>query len=106
MARLLATYNLQFPIIRETRSASNGEEHEETLKPEGFCVEIKRPRAKDVRLMDNYEGQEIGGSMALLARISNLDEGEVDLLDAADLGELGNLLAAVSGNGPKTGEAA
>ena len=44
--------------------------------------------------------------MALLARISNLDEGEVDLLDAADLGELGNLLAAVSGNGPKTGEAA
>ena len=105
MSRTLATYNLKFPIIRETRD-TEGEEHEEVLRPAGFCVTVKRPRAKDVKIMDDFDGRDISGSMALLVRISNLDAEQVDLLDSDDLGALGNLLNSVSGNGPKTGESA
>lgn len=105
MSRILATYNLKFPIIRETRS-SEREEQEEVLRPAGFCVVVKRPRAKDVKIMDDFDGRDISGSMALLARISNLDSEEVDLLDSDDLGALGNLLNSASGNGLKTGESA
>lgn len=100
---LLATYNLKYPIILATRDGQTGAVREETLRPEGFEVVINRPRAKDIRMMDNYAGREIAGSMALLTNISNLDEREVDLLDAADLGELGNLLNEVSANGQTTG---
>jgi hypothetical protein len=46
---------------------------------------VKRPRAKDLKIMDQYAGREIAGSMALLARVSTLSEEEVELLDADDL---------------------
>lgn len=105
MARIMARYNLKFPIIRETRTTT-GEELEETLRPEGFCVLLKRPRGKDVKMMDEYEGRQIAGSMALLARITNLSEDEIELLDADDLGELGNLLNGGSESGPTTGPSA
>ncbi len=103
MSRTLATYNLKHPIVRETRDAHSGQESAEELKPEGFCVVVNRPRAKDVKIMDQFEGREIGGSMALLARISNLSDEEVELLDADDLAELGNLLNKASVSGQKTG---
>ncbi len=103
MSRTLATYSLKRPIVRETRDAHSGQENEEELKPEGFCVVVNRPRAKDVKIMDQFEGREIGGSMALLARISNLSDEEVELLDADDLAELGNLLNKASVSGQKTG---
>ncbi|MGE4302441.1 MAG: phage tail assembly protein [Novosphingobium sp.] len=103
--RTLATYNLKHAIIRETRDAA-GEEHEEELKPEGFCVVLKRPRGKDMRIMDRYPDQEIAGSFAMLAKISNLSDEEIDLADMADLEELGNLLGKVEGSGQKTGPTA
>lgn len=103
--RVRGTYNLQFPIIRETRDGE-GVEHEEVLKHAGFCVVLKRPRGKDMKIMDDFEGREISGSMALLTRISNLSAEEVELLDADDLGELGNLLAKASPSGQPTGDPA
>lgn len=102
MSRVLATHSLRFPIIRETRDAQ-GEEHEEVLRHAGFTVVVKRPRAMDLKVMDDFEGREITGSIALLARVSNLTAEEVDLLDAEDMGELGNLLGAASPNGQTTG---
>jgi len=105
VSRVLATYSLRWPIVRETRDAQ-GEEHEEVLRPAGFTVVVKRPRVKDVKIMDRYEGQEITGSMALLERVSNLSGEEVDLLDAEDMSELGNLLGEASANGQTTGPTA
>ena len=113
MSKTLATYRLQFPIVRETRDPE-GVVNEEELRPAGFCVVIRRPRAKDLRIMDDfgereidgvkYAARELAGSIALLARVSNLSDEEAELLDAVDLGELGNLLGGVSGRGQTTGE--
>jgi hypothetical protein len=102
MTRILATHPLKHPIIRETRDA-DGNEHEEELRPVGFVVQVRRPRAKDMRTIDGFEGREIAGSIALIARLSNLSEEEADLLDAEDLGELGNVLGEHAPNGPTTG---
>ncbi|WP_374410641.1 phage tail assembly protein [Novosphingobium colocasiae] len=100
MSRIFATHSLKYPLVRETRDAE-GNEREEELKPAGFSVILRRPRGKDMRIMDRFEGQEIGGSIALIARISNLTEEETELLDAEDLGELGNVLggSAAAGRG-------
>lgn len=106
MSRALGTYILKFPIIRETRSAENGEVSEETLREAGFCVVLKRPRAKEVRIMDQYPDREISGTIVVLARISNLSEEEVELLDADDFGELGNLLGKNGPGGQTTGQPA
>jgi hypothetical protein len=76
------------------------------LRDVGACIVVKRPRAKDLKIMDQYAGREIAGSMALLARVSTLSEEEVELLDADDLGELGNLLGKASPNGQPTGQPA
>lgn len=103
--RTLATYKLQFPIIRETRDQS-GEEHEEVLREAGFCVVLKRPRGKDMKILDKYEGQDVTGSLALLGRISNLTDEECDLLDMVDVEALGNLLTKASPPGRTTGETA
>lgn len=103
MSRTLATYKLRFPIVRETRDAEGGE-HEEELRPAGFCVVLKRLRGKDMRIMDQFPDQEIAGSFALLAKISNLSADEIDLADAEDLEELGNLLAKAKPSGQTTGK--
>lgn len=106
MSRTLGTYKLKFPIIRETRDASDGEVREETLREAGFCVVMKRPRAKDLRVMDQYADREIAGSIVMIAKISNLSEEEVELLDGEDLGELGNLLGKSAPGGQTTGQPA
>ncbi len=105
MSRVLGTYALKYAIVRETRTA-DGETHEETLKPAGFQVVVKRPQARHMKLMDSYQDREIHGSIALLAQISNLDTDELDLIDADDFGALGNLLGGANENGQRTGGAA
>jgi hypothetical protein len=102
VSRVLATYALRHPIVRETRDAE-GNEHEEELRPAGFIVVIKRPRAKDMRALDKF-GDGVGGSIAIIARLTNLSDEEADLLDAEDFGELGNVLDEHAPNGPTTGE--
>lgn len=99
MSQYFATYQLKHAIVRVTRAAGESEPREEELKPAGFSVCLRRPRATDLKVMDEFEGREIAGSLALLARVSNLDSSEVDLLDFEDFGELGNLLSQPSENG-------
>lgn len=100
--RTFATYKLQFPVIRETRD-HEGNEHEEELRPAGFCVVLKRPRGKEMLLMDKFQDQPVAGSFAMLAKISNLSSEELELADMVDLEELGNLADKVKPNGPATG---
>lgn len=98
----VGSHRLKYAIIRESR-AGDGSITEDVLKPVGFEVVVMRPRARDMKIMDKYAASPITGSMVMLANISNLDEEEVELLDAEDMGALGNLLSAADVNGLPTG---
>lgn len=99
----LGTYKLKHAIVLETKSAETGDVREEELKPAGFCVVLRRPKAKDLRVMDAFEGRDIAASMAMLERISTLDTIEIENLDAEDMAELGNLAAKAAEPSPPTG---
>lgn len=99
------TYTLRQPITRLTRT-TDGIEHEEELRPAGATIVLRRPKAKDLMLSDRYPGRPVELSMVLIERISNLDADAVAEMDAEDLAALGELVAAFTPNGPKTGETA
>lgn len=101
MSRTLGTYKLAHAIELETRL--EGETKVDELKPAGFCVVMKRPKAKDMRVYDQYEGQDISALLAILPRITNLDVQAVENLDAEDMGELGNLFGKYAPAGRETG---
>lgn len=46
---------------------------------------IRRPRAKDLRKMDNSKGGDIGKGLALLVDLSRRAATEIDELDSADV---------------------
>lgn len=99
------TYTLRQPIVLETRGP-DGELSEEVLKPAGATIPLRRPKAKDLRVIDRYDGQPIAMTLALIERISPLDNIEIDNLDAEDLTELGESLAGFMPSGQKTGQTA
>lgn len=99
---IIGRHRLKYAIIRIS-VASDGQENEDILKPAGFEVVVNRPLARDMKVMDKYEDRPITGSMVMLAGISNLDAEEIDLLDAEDMGALGNLLSVENTTGLKTG---
>ena len=103
--RTLGSYKLTQPIVLETRAA-DGEAREEELKPAGFCVVLRRPRAKDIKVFDDHGDRSIAAVMALLVRISNLDGIEVENLDRDDLEALGNLASGPGRGGQPTGTTA
>lgn len=99
----LGTHTLRHAIEIVTRDASSGAENFETLKPAGFSVAMRRPKAKDLKLVDSFDGKEIAGSIAMIAALTTLDPLEVENLDAEDFAALGNLLAEAMPSGPPTG---
>lgn len=101
MSRTLGTYKLKHCIELETRL--EGETKVDELKPAGFCVVMKRPKAKDMRVFDQHEGQDISALLAILPRITNLDVQAVENLDAEDMAELGNLFGEHAPDGRTTG---
>lgn len=106
MARTLGTHSLAHPIVMESKAAGNEAVNEEQLKPAGFCVVLNRPKAKDLKVFDNYGEEPIQGVIVLLTRISNLDQIEVDNLDGEDFSKLGNLLERFVPRGQPNGDAA
>ena len=100
--RRLQPYVLLHAIVLETRAGDDVKEEE--LRPEGFTVTLRRPKAKDLMLMDDFSGRPIAGTMAMLERISNLDKNEVANLDGEDMANLGERLETFSASGPPTGE--
>jgi hypothetical protein len=58
-------------------------------------LKIRRPKAKDMRLLErvqNEGGGDIAASLALLAAINDLPETAIDELDAEDVLELSGVL--------------
>lgn len=99
----LGSHTLRHPIVVTTRDAGSGDEKDETLKPAGFTVSLRRPKGKDLRIVDRFGDQEVAATLAMIAALSNLDELEVENLDSEDVSALGNLLAAAMPSGPPTG---
>ena len=104
MSQLVHT--LLYPIIAETKPAGSTEVVAEELKPAGFTVVLRRPKAKDIRAFDKHGDAEIAGVIELIISCSNLSQIEVENLDADDFGQLGNLLAPRSPGGLLTGGSA
>lgn len=100
---MLATYALKHAIVRETRASGETETREEELKPAGFLVILRRPKAKDLRAFDRHGEALMAATEEMLTRISQLSTEEVAELDAEDFGELGNLLGGPPASGLPTG---
>ncbi len=96
------TYTLQHPIILSTRSA-DGAEREEELRPAGATIVLRRPKGKDMRVVDQFEGQNVAITLALIGKLTNLDAQEVENLDAEDMAGLGELVGGFVPSGRKTG---
>ncbi|MCL9999235.1 MAG: phage tail assembly protein [Erythrobacter sp.] len=100
------THTLLFPIVIEKKHPVTHEIEIEELKPAGFTVTMRRPKAKDMRAFDRHGDAEIAGVIELIIACSNLGTIEVENLDADDFGALGNLLAPKSPGGQQTGTSA
>lgn len=96
------TYTLKQPITLVTRSVED-EEREEILKPAGQTIPLRRPKAKDLRVVDQFPEQSVAITIALIGKVSSLDAQEVENLDAEDMAGLGELLAGFMPDGRKTG---
>lgn len=101
--RILGTHTLLHPIELETLRAGEAEPVVEVLKPAGFCVTLRRPKAKDMLVFDRHGDSLVAATSDMIERISNLDSIMVANLDAEDFEELGNLLGKNKRSGPATG---
>lgn len=96
------TYTLKHPILLTTRS-TEGVESDEELRPEGATIVLRRPKAKDMRVVDKFEGENVAITLALIERLTNLDAQQVENLDAEDMAGLGELVADFLPSGRRTG---
>lgn len=96
------TYKLKHAITLTTRS-TEGIESEEELSPEGATIVLRRPKAKDMRVVDKFEGENVAITLALIERLTNLDAQQVENLDAEDMAGLGELVADFLPSGRRTG---
>jgi hypothetical protein len=104
MANMMHT--LLHPIVIEKKLPGSEEIVEEELKPAGFTVTMRRPKARDLKAFDRHEDAEIAAILDMIAACSNLSVIEADHLDATDFAALGNLLDPRGRNGQATGQPA
>lgn len=99
-------HTLLHPIVIEKKVPGSDEIVQEELKPAGFTVTMRRPKAKDLKAFDRHGEAQITASIEMIASCSNLSMIEAENLDAEDYGALGNLLDPLGRNGPATGDPA
>lgn len=100
------SHTLRHPIVIEKKLPGSDEIVEEELKPAGFAVTMRRPKAKDIRAFDRHGDAEIAAVIELIISCSDLNSIEAENLDADDFGAMGNLLAPKSASGQQTGGSA
>lgn len=99
-------HTLLHPIVIEKKVPGSEEIVQEELRPAGFTVAMRRPKAKDMRAFDRHADAEIAAVIDLIVACSGLSIIEAENLDADDFGALGNLLAPKSPGGQQTGTSA
>lgn len=55
-------------------------------------VTLRRPKAKDFRLMGKQSGTDVDKSLWLIGALSGLPSGSTDQIDAADMAEFGEVI--------------
>lgn len=95
------THTLLHPIERETEV--EGQTSTEQLRPAGSVITVRRPKARDVKIASKRAKDDIDLAIAMIARLTDLDEDEAEHLDLEDFEALGELAMPSSANGPKTG---
>jgi Phage tail assembly chaperone proteins, E, or 41 or 14 len=93
MVRGEQDFALKHPI---TRQVGGQEEVIDT-------VTLRRPVAKDMRLIDNFQSRPIALVLAMIEQLSGLTMLEVDKLDAEDVEMLGEFALAPVPSGQKAG---
>lgn len=99
------THTLIHPIIRTTVDQT-GQEHEEILLEAESVIVVRRPKAKHLRLVDDFDGRPVALAIAMIGKLTNLESEQIENLDPEDFEALGNLLDAATGSGRKTGQTA
>lgn len=79
-------YELKHPL-EQTFQAKGAEPRTETIHE----VTLRRPKGKDLRVMDRHPGK-MAQSLALIAALSGLTTAQVDELDAEDITGLGEIV--------------
>lgn len=91
-------HRLKHPVKLEFRQ-SDGSIRDESITE----LKLRRPAAKDLRLVDSYGSQMVGMMIALIAALSGQDIEVIEKLDAEDFGDLSDVVGDFLPDGPKTG---
>ena len=92
-------YQLKHPIVLKLWAAGAAA-REETIQE----VTLRRPKAKDLRLLDGQEGN-FARSLTLLGALSGLSRPAIDEMDAEDIKALGEIVGDFFPDLPAIGEA-
>lgn len=96
-------HTLKHPIVLTTRVAGEEAEREEVIKAAGDTVTVRRPKARDMKVMDRFADREIEGTIQMIAALTGLDVLHVENMDAEDFGELGEIVGNFVAPGRPTG---
>ena len=99
-------HTLVHPIVIEKKVPGSEEIAEEELKPAGFTVTMRRPKAKDMRAFDKHGDATMAAVIDMIVSCSGLSIIEAENLDAEDFEALGNLHEPRGKSSRRTGETA
>lgn len=91
-------YTLKHPVTMQFRQA-DGSVREEAIAE----LTLRRPTAKDLRLVDTYGTQMVAMMIAMISALCGVEIETVERLDAEDFGELSDMVGDFLPDGPKTG---
>lgn len=91
-------HRLKHPVTLQFRQ-SDGSIRDESIME----LKLRRPAAKDLRLVDTYGSQMVGMMIALIAALSGQEIEVIEKLDAEDFGDLSDVVGDFLPDGPKTG---
>lgn len=90
-------FELKHPIEIRLKTA-DGERSEKISR-----VTVRRPKAKDMRIVDDYQTKPMALTLAMIERLTDLEPHAVDELDSEDMEALGDLCLGFTDNGRTTG---
>lgn len=95
----MESYQLRYPVTLSFRQAS-GEMREQIISE----ITLRRPTAKEMRLVDRAGSGMIGLVISMLSVLSGHDEAVIEKIDAEDFGELAEMVSDFFPNGPMGGK--
>jgi hypothetical protein len=95
----MTIYKLLYPVTVTTYPGDGSDERHETIA----SVEVRRPVAKDFRMLDSVIAGDVGKSLAMIEQLTGLMRVQVDKLDGLDMTAIGAIIEGFMEPGPPTG---